>query len=195
MIAGVDEAGRGPVVGPLVIAVVAGDGEALRRLGVRDSKKLTPGAREALYREVLRVAECVNYVVVEPHEVDRYASRGLLNALELDYTARLIKLCPADVYYVDSPDVDADRYGSGLSFLTGRRVVALHKGEKVPQVAAASIVAKVVRDRLLEVVKREVGDFGSGYPSDRRTVEWLRAGLVPRECVRWSWGTVGKLFK
>ncbi|AET33969.1 ribonuclease HII [Pyrobaculum ferrireducens] len=195
MIAGVDEAGRGPVVGPLVIAVVAGDGEALRRLGVRDSKKLTPGAREVLYREVLRVSECVNYVVVEPYEVDRYASRGLLNALELDYTARLIELCPADVYYVDSPDVDADRYGSGLSFLTGRRVVALHKGEKVPQVAAASIVAKVVRDRLLEVVKREVGDFGSGYPSDRKTVEWLRAGLVPRECVRWSWGTVGKLFK
>jgi ribonuclease HII len=195
MIAGIDEAGRGPVVGPLVIAIVAGDGEALRRLGVRDSKKLTPRAREALYREVLRVAECVNYVVVEPYEIDKYASRGLLNALELDYTARLIELCPADVYYVDSPDVDVDRYGSGLSFLTGRRVVALHGGEEVPQVAAASIVAKVVRDRLLEVVKREVGDFGSGYPSDRRTVEWLRAGLVPRECVRWCWGTVGKLFK
>jgi len=70
---------------------------------------------------------------------------------------------------------------------TGKRIVALNKGERVPQVAAASIVAKVVRDRLIDLLKREVGDFGSGYPSDPRTVEFVKRGLVPSECIRHSW--------
>lgn len=194
-VGGIDEAGRGPVVGPLVLAVVVGDSEALSKIGVRDSKTLSPRAREVLYGKILEVAVCVNYAVVEPYEIDLHVSRGMLNALEMKYAAKLMELCPADLYYVDSPDVKAGRFGDGLSFLTGRRVVSLHRGEAVPQVAAASIVAKVVRDRLVELLRREVGDFGSGYPSDGKTREWLRAGRIPHECVRWSWETVGKLFK
>lgn len=174
----------------MVIAVVVGDSGVLARLGVRDSKRLSPERRERLYQLILEAADCVNYVVVEPAIVDTYVRRGLLNALELDYTAKLIELCPADVYYVDSPDVDPRRYGSALEFITGRRVVAMHKGESVPQVAAASIVAKVVRDRLVALLKKEVGDFGSGYPSDPRTREWLKWGRLPPECVRWSWRTL-----
>jgi RNase HII (EC 3.1.26.4) len=190
VIGGIDEAGRGPVVGPMVIAVVVGDGEALRRLGVRDSKRLSPAARRRLFAEVLKAADCVNYVVVEPHVVDLYVQRGGLNALELDFTARLVGTCPADLYYVDSPDVKPERYGAALSFLTGRRFVALHRGEEVPQVAAASIVAKVVRDRLMELVAQETGGIGTGYPSDPKTVEALRTGRIPAECVRWRWRTV-----
>jgi len=95
VIGGIDEAGRGPVVGPMVIAVVVGDGEALRRLGVRDSKRLSPAARRRLFDEVLKAADCVNYVVVEPQVVDLYIQRGGLNALELDFTARLVEACPA----------------------------------------------------------------------------------------------------
>jgi len=174
----------------MVIAVVVGDGEALRRLGVRDSKRLSPAARERLFAEVLEAADCVNYVVVEPYVVDLYVQRGGLNALELDFMARLVEACPADLYYVDSPDVKPERYGAALSFLTGRRFVALHRGEEVPQVAAASVVAKVMRDRLLRLIKQEGGDFGSGYPSDPKTVEALRSGRIPAECVRWSWRTV-----
>ncbi len=189
VIGGIDEAGRGPVVGPLVIAAVVGDGEALRRLGVRDSKRLSPSARERLFDELLKTADCVNYVVVEPHIVDLYVRRGGLNALELDFTVRLVETCPAELFYVDSPDVKPERYGAALSFLTGRRFVALHRGEEVPQVAAASVVAKVVRDRLLKLIKQEGGDFGSGYPSDPKTVEALRSGRIPAECVRWSWRT------
>jgi len=187
VIGGVDEAGRGPLVGPLVIAIVVGDSDVLLRAGVRDSKSLSPGARERVFARVLEVAECVNYIVVEPYIVDMYASRGLLNVLEIDYTAKLLATCPANVYYVDSPDVKPERYGSALSMATGRRIVALNKGERVPQVAAASIVAKVVRDRLIDLLKREVGDFGSGYPSDPRTVEFVKRGLVPSECIRHSW--------
>lgn len=190
MICGIDEAGRGPVVGPMVIAAVAGDGERLLQLGVRDSKTLSPTKREVIYARIIEVADCVNYVVVEPHIIDEYVRRRMLNSLELDFTARLIELCPAELYYVDSPDVNSRRYGDALSFITGRRVVALHGGESVPQVAAASIVAKVIRDRLIDILKREIGDFGSGYPSDVKTIEWLRLGKIPVECVRRSWRTM-----
>jgi len=187
VIGGVDEAGRGPLVGPLVIAVVVGDGDVLAAAGARDSKRLSPRARLRVFEKIVEVAHCVNYIVVEPYIIDMYVRRGMLNSLEIDYTLKLFEVCPADLYYVDSPDVRPERYGAALSMLSSRRVVALNKGEAVPQVAAASIVAKVVRDRLLEVLKREVGDFGSGYPSDVRTVEWVRGGGVPPECVRWSW--------
>ena len=191
MIGGIDEAGRGPVIGPMVIAIVVGESDDMIKIGVRDSKRLSPGAREAVYEKILRVAACVNYVVIEPAEIDAYVSRGMLNALELKYTAQLINLCPAEYYYVDSPDVNPKRYESGLVFATGKRVIALHKGEAVPQVAAASIVAKVVRDRLIQLLKKEVGDFGSGYPSDPRTLQRLREGRMPSECIRWQWKTVG----
>ncbi|MEZ0318863.1 MAG: ribonuclease HII [Pyrobaculum sp.] len=187
MIGGVDEAGRGPLVGPMVIAVVVGDGEELRRLGVRDSKTLSPQRRRALYYKILDVADCVNYVVIEPQIIDMYVAKEMLNVLELDYTAKLLKTCPADLYYVDSPDVNAERYGAALAFMTGARIVAMHRGESVAQVAAASIVAKVVRDSLLDLLKREVGDFGSGYPSDPRTRQWVKAGRIPEECIRKTW--------
>ncbi len=189
MIGGVDEAGRGPVIGPMVIAVVVGETEALRRLGVKDSKRLRPAARMRLFDEILRAADCVNYVVVEPHIIDMYVAKDGLNALELDFTAKLVETCPADLYYVDSPDVKPERYASALALLTGRRFVALHRGEEVPQVAAASIVAKVVRDRLVELIRREVGEVGSGYPGDPRSREALESGRVPPECIRFSWKT------
>lgn len=184
-IAGIDEAGRGPVVGPMVIAAVVADNSAL--VGVRDSKKLTPAARTRLYGQILRAAECVNYIVIEPHIIDHYVEKSSLNVLELDYTAKLIEMCPADLYYVDSPDINPERYGAALSFLTGRRVEAMHKGERVPQVAAASIVAKVVRNALIDILKREVGNFGSGYPSDPLTRK--RLADVPKECIRSTWRT------
>ncbi|MFN7105710.1 MAG: ribonuclease HII [Pyrobaculum sp.] len=184
MVGGIDEAGRGSLVGPLVIAVVVGDGEQLGRLGVRDSKLLTPRARELLFYKIVNMAECINYVVIEPHIIDSYKS---LNLLELVFSVELIRKCVADIYYVDSPDVNPARYGELLSAMSGVRVVALNRGERIPQVAAASIVAKVIRDKTIEFLKREVGDFGSGYPSDRRTKEKVLRGLLPPECVRQSW--------
>lgn len=192
-VGGIDEAGRGPVVGPMVVAVVVGDCSALQKAGARDSKRMSPASRERAFREILRVAECVNYIIAEPHVIDDYVKRKMLNALEAELAARLVETCPADVYYVDSPDVKPERFAAALSLLTGKRVVALHGGERVPQVAAASIVAKVVRDRLISLLRSEIGNFGSGYPSDARTIEWLRAGRMPPECVRQSWRTVARL--
>ncbi len=195
MIAGVDEAGRGSLVGPLVISIVAGDGDVLSNIGVRDSKTLTPRAREVLYSKIVNVAACVNYIAIEPYVVDAYTYKRGLNTLELVATVELIKLCPAAVYYVDSPDVNVKRYENRLKSMAGVEVVAVNRGESIPQVAAASIVAKVTRDRYVAMLKREFGEFGSGYPSDKKTREWVTRGLIPLECVRQSWRTFGKLFK
>lgn len=194
LVAGIDEAGRGPVVGPLVVAIVASSRqEALRALGVRDSKLLTPRRREVLYGELLAIAECIQYIVIEPATIDEYVARHRLNALEAEAMARLIGLCNADVYYVDSPDPKPERFGRALAEATGRRVVAMNRGEAVPVVAAASIVAKVVRDRLIASLRDAYGDFGSGYPSDPKTRAALRSGLLPPECVRRSWSTLSSL--
>ncbi|MBP1448421.1 MAG: ribonuclease HII [Thermoproteus sp.] len=192
--AGIDEAGRGPVIGPMVVAIVAaGDQARLKALGVKDSKLLTPRRREELYRRIIAVADCVNYVVLEPEQIDRYVAAHKLNVLEAEAMAALIKVCEADVYYVDSPDPRPQRFGELLSRLAGRPVAALNRGEAVPVVAAASIVAKVVRDRLMELLKRAYGDLGSGYPSDPRTRAALRSGVPPSECVRRTWKTLGRI--
>ncbi|CCC82043.1 ribonuclease HII [Thermoproteus tenax] len=190
VVAGIDEAGRGPLVGPMVVAIVAGDNERLRSLGVRDSKTLTPQRRKSLYSAVLQTAECVNYIVIEPAVIDQYVGSRKLNLLEAEAMAQLINLCEADAYYVDAPDPVAERFGRALSAATGRSVTALHKAERVPAVAAASIVAKVVRDSLMELLRREMGEIGSGYPSDRRTLEAVRAGRVAPECLRRTWKTM-----
>ncbi|MEL9991185.1 MAG: ribonuclease HII [Thermoproteus sp.] len=187
MIAGVDEAGRGPVVGPMVVAIVAGDEEKLKRIGVRDSKALSRSRRERLYVDILAVAECINYVVIEPYIIDQRVRRRELNQLELEVAAQLIGLCDAELYYVDSPDPRPERFGAALRAASGRNVVAMNKAERMPSVAAASIIAKVVRDRLIDLLRAEMGDFGSGYPSDTKTISALRSGRIAPECIRHSW--------
>lgn len=193
VVAGVDEAGRGPVVGPMVIAIVAGEEAALKALGVKDSKLLSRQARERLYQLILKTAKCVNYVVIEPRVIDAWVERHGLNKLEAENIAKLIELCEADIYYVDSPDPRPSRFASLLVDATRRRVVAMNKAERIPVVAAASIIAKVVRDRLVDMLKADMGDFGSGYPSDPKTVSALRAGAVADECVRHSWSTMKRI--
>jgi len=195
-IAGIDEAGRGPVIGPMVIAGVAvSDENKLANIGVTDSKELTRRARERLYKEIIRLAECVNYIIIDPAIIDEYVKRYALNALELDFTAKLIKACPADEYLVDSPDPNPARYASALSMLTGAKVSAYNRAERFPVVAAASIVAKVVRDRIIDELERRYGELGSGYPSDPRTIKAIVERRVPSECIRWSWSTTRRLLR
>ncbi|MEZ0247775.1 MAG: ribonuclease HII [Thermoproteus sp.] len=187
IVGGIDEAGRGPVVGPMVVAIVAGDEEELKRIGAKDSKALSRSRREELYVDILAAAECINYVVIEPYIIDQRVRRRELNRLELEAAAQLIGLCDADLYYIDSPDPKPERFGAALRALSGREVVAMNKAERMPSVAAASIIAKVVRDRLIDLLKAEMGDFGSGYPSDPKTISALRSGRVAPECIRHSW--------
>ncbi|MGC8645197.1 MAG: ribonuclease HII [Thermoplasmata archaeon] len=194
---GCDEAGRGPVIGPMVIAVVCGDEERFLELGVRDSKMLSQQRREALFKRIYEVAESVEYRIVSEEEIDTAVSENKLNVLEAKIISQMIR--EGGDYVIDCPDVNEQRFAALLVSLTGNRnVKAEHKADvKYPLVSAASIVAKVLREREVAKIRDEIGDFGSGYPSDRRTIEFLKSyyrqfrHLPPH--TRKSWKTVNSI--
>ena len=202
-ILGIDEAGRGSVIGPLVVGgfLVRSDrlGE-LRAAGARDSKSLSPARREEVYAALGTLGECWA-IAVSPPEIDRFVARGGLNRLEAREFARLVRRLAPDAVRVDACDTNEFRFGALVRRLAGGKipVVARHRADRDdPVVGAASIVAKVERDRRIARLRRRLGmDFGSGYPSDPRTVEFLRSAWFSRAVrpafVRWSWGTMQRV--
>ncbi len=192
---GIDEAGKGPVIGPMVVCGVMCDEETVERLrgiGVKDSKKLRPKEREFMAVEIRKLCK-VHIVKIPPELIDRTNVNDLLR----ESYVKIIESLNPDLVYVDSPDVKPERLKNFLERMTGKRVVATHKAdERFEIVAAASIVAKVERDKEIEALKKEYGDFGSGYASDPRTVEFLRRcvkdGRIP-PIVRKRWRTVSRL--
>jgi ribonuclease HII len=206
-ICGIDEAGRGPVIGPMVVAGVWVDEEGeklLRDMGVKDSKKHTAKKREEL-SEKIREMFFHNFIVVQPEDIDALRQAMSLNELEVHIFAKVGKARKADVYYLDSADVDEERFGHDFLKEIGfeTNVISKHEADvNYPVVSAASIVAKVERDRKLEEIRREIEPelgipLGSGYPSDERTrlfiKKWIeKFGDVPPH-TRQSWKTVQKI--
>lgn len=201
LVAGVDEAGRGCVIGPLVVAGIAVQAEVLPllvELGVKDSKLLTAKKREALYPEILKLT--VNHYIIKvlPCEIDKavHSARRLhkLNRLEAQTMAKIIEALKPDEAYVDAADVLEYRFKNHIrECLTIKtRLVSKHKADRTyPVVSAASIIAKVERDREIANLRVEFGDFGSGYLTDTKTMAFLRQlldgnGDYP-SCVRKSW--------
>jgi len=210
LIAGVDDAGRGPVIGPLVIAGVAvpeGRLNALANLGVKDSKMLSPRVRRRLASLIRHLATRVSVRVVDPETIDKAVMRVSykgLNHLEAAYVAEVIGEMRPHVAYVDSPDIRPERFRATVlkllpAELRGLKLVCENKADqRYAVVAAASIIAKEVREEEVRRLKAEFGDFGSGYPADPRTVKFLREyyrrwGDLP-PIVRRTWGTVRKLL-
>lgn len=199
-ICGIDEAGRGPVIGPLVVAAVCvSDEEYLKKLGVRDSKKLQRKKREELGRLIERIG-FVETIVLEPWEIDELMEILNLNQIEASVFAKLIDKITPDVVYVDAADADAEHFRHMIEERCSWKckIIAEHKAdEKYPVVSAASIVAKVRRDAAVDKIKKEIGiDFGSGYPSDPRTIKYIQsliAGNLPLpKFVRKHWETISK---
>jgi ribonuclease HII len=200
---GVDEAGRGSFVGPLVVGAfaVASDRVAeLRGAGARDSKELTATARARVFERIARVGEYA-VVALDPRTVDRAVVRGKLNELEAQTFGRLIHELGADEAFVDACDVDEARFGRlvARSSATRARVTARHHADRdEPVVGAASIVAKVTRDAAIGALRDELGPtLGSGYPSDQRTVAFVRAhlagGVETPDWLRVSWATMARV--
>jgi ribonuclease HII len=186
IIVGVDEAGRGPVLGPLVMVAFAIKEEDIKKLqwmGVKDSKLLSPEIREELFDRVKEMAHDFRIEVIEPDAIDLSlnSEETNLNWLEAETSARLVSELNPDKIIVDCPSVNQESYkeyfASRLS--TGIRenaeLVVEHKADlNHLVVAAASILAKVVRDRQIDNLKSEIGiDFGSGYMSDPKTKIFL----------------------
>jgi len=209
--AGVDEAGRGPALGPLVVCslcVPSEDVAFLQESGARDSKSLSPGKRGEIYTKIIKEYENRDWglgiVVCEPSRIDYNSVNSDLNSLEVELFAEALELCtnpiPNGSLKVDACDVDEARFGSRLSNVLGERwdgwdIDSRHGMDSRDVVtSAASIIAKVERDSKIHELSEELGiDLGSGYPSDpktRRAVGKLVSGELPHECLRWSWKTV-----
>jgi len=202
LVAGVDEAGRGCVIGPLVvagIAVWAKNLPLLAELGVKDSKLLTPKKREALYPEILKLAQSHHIIKVLPYAIDRAVrstrTNFKLNRLEAHTMAKVIEVIKPDEAYVDAADVLQDRFGEYIKeYLNVKsNIISKHKADTTyPIVSAASIVAKVERDREIEKIKAKYGDCGTGYLSDKKTIAFLKRMLIENggsypSCIRKSW--------
>ncbi len=201
MFCGVDEAGRGPVMGPLVVgAVYVEDDDVLRSIGVKDSKKLTPRRREAMYDEIVSAVEGYSIIALSAEEIDAKRERMSLNMVEMEMFAEAVSRMPVTRVYVDCPDPNEEKFGNMLSVrINNTPVTARHKADDTyPVVSAASILAKVTRDRLIAEISEEFGEnIGSGYPSDPVTIafieKWLKEkGCTPRH-TRNSWDTVRNL--
>ena len=192
-----DEAGKGSVLGPMVIAAVGVSSEnVFAEVEVADSKLLSPKVRERLYitiRKRFRVAT----IRIDAHEIDEIRTGMTMNACVARAHAQVIdKLSPA-IAYVDACDVNAFRYADMVKshLETSCEVVSEHNADQTFKVvSAASIVAKVTRDRVITALSKKYGEIGSGYPSDPVTIAFLSAYIDEHKCpppiARKSWKTV-----
>ncbi|MEC8340715.1 MAG: ribonuclease HII [Candidatus Thermoplasmatota archaeon] len=215
MLIGIDEAGRGPVLGPLVVGICAvpeGQESTLRSMGVKDSKDLSSRRRHELESWFLEQCEREGWfgttVVIEPEAIDVALQQQGLNWLEVEGFRDAITKLPVkhDLSIVaDACDVNAqrftDRITAGLEGWpwSGCSMISEHKADQHhPVVAMASILAKEERDRRINAMSDRVGfEVGSGYPSDPATKSALHR-LVLQEGidaqVRWGWATVERFW-
>lgn len=203
--AGIDEAGRGCVLGPLVVAIVVAtpaDRRWFAAQNVRDSKLVPPVQRERLAREIR--ARCwFRLKVATPLDIDiavRDRSRTL-NGLELEHMAE----CLDDAHdafgdeqlktLVDAPSINAEGFRKKLfeasSWTHFDHLEAKHHADTNNRtVGAASILAKDERERHIALLKEQLEcDFGSGYCHDERTIAHLKNAPSGADYVRWSWAT------
>jgi ribonuclease HII len=192
------------VVGPIVISIVSvskGKESRLSRIGVRDSKMLTKRKRLFLTEEINAIAEEVRVYQISNTEINEaMRNKVSINELEALNFAKLIdstEIRPEKLY-LDSPDVVSERFGLRVKLFSKRplmveglkaagkrrqegsiKVIAEHKADaRYPIVSAASIMAKVARDEEIERITDELGiSVGSGYPSDRYTIDAIKADL------------------
>lgn len=198
IVCGVDDAGRGSVLGPLVIAGISIERSKIKYLseiGVRDSKQLSPARRENLYKKIIDIVDGYYVAKISPQIIDKSVRKNQLNDLEAEYMAKVISKLQPDSSYVDSCDVNPIRFGKKISKLaqSGKIYSRHHADSKFAVVSAASIIAKVSRDREIEKLRKK-HDLGSGYPSDSKTMQfvkdWIFTNKKAPQFVRASWKPV-----
>jgi ribonuclease HII len=203
-ICGVDDAGRGPVIGPLVIAGITIQEEKqgeLRSLGVKDSKMLVASVRTKLFDEITKLVDRYHVIDVPARELDNVVNRApkfqRLNLLEAKVMGQVIEKLKPDVVYVDSSDTRPDRFKNNIldCLSYAPRIISEHKADvNYPVVSAASIIAKVQRDLRIEEIRLEYGEVGSGYAHDPATLKFLRDYYLEHDdfppIVRRSWSTL-----
>ena len=215
---GIDEAGRGPVLGPMVYGIafcpVEKNGD-LKELGVDDSKALKEEQREALLEKLIANSDYIGWAIhiLSP----KYISNSMyrrgkynLNTMSHDTAIGLVQLALDKGVSVSEVYVDTvgppDKYQAKLEAIFPELKITVSKkaDSLFPCVSAASICAKVARDKALREWKfQEKSDFtttwGSGYPGDETTKKFLQQNLNAvfgfPSIVRFSWKTAEKIME
>lgn len=205
---GIDEAGRGPVIGPLVITIFAckkNKVEELQNKGVKDSKLLSPKKRIELSKLLSENESFYSQTaVISAHEIDNFVDSTSLNDLEITYFAKLIDNLPEHIanncqIMLDACEVNTDNFTNKVfsklkKFPHEQNISSENKADlNHIHVACASILAKENREREVSRIKEELGlEIGSGYPSDPKTksaVQVLTKRNLPNKYLRFSWAT------
>ena len=212
---GIDEAGRGSIIGPLVIASVTADKKTINkfsRIGVKDSKKLSAKNREVFSKIIIDESENVIISKLSEKRIDKAVKLRKkylknknfltnnkiigLNELEANSMSKMINNLNSHSVYVDSCDVKPERFKERIEnhMNSNMKIYSSHKAEeKYVIVAAASIVAKYTRDKEIFRLGKKFGEIGSGYPSDPLTriflQKWLKKNKTMPDFTRKSWKT------
>ncbi|MFW9987847.1 MAG: ribonuclease HII [Candidatus Odinarchaeota archaeon] len=197
---------KGSVLGPMVICgicFIKSNLDFLSEIGVKDSKKLSPNKRKKLAEILKRNCHSYNIIEISALEIDaRELKKISLNRLEELKMAEIINKLKPDTIYIDAADVNEERFGVSIKNLLNykpKNIISKHKADDIfPIVSAGSIVAKDRRDFLIKESHKKYGNFGTGYPSDTRTIEFLREFIkkykkAPK-IARKSWDTTKRII-
>jgi len=198
LIGGVDEAGRGSIIGPLVIAGISIRQDRimdLHHVGVRDSKMLTAKARASLFAIISEMVDSLCIYKIDCSVIDENVLSKGLNKLEAETMAYVIENLKADMVYVDSCDTNPRRYKNHIEsrLITSKsKLYSMHHADSLNiVVSAASIIAKIVRDGEIQEIRKTHCNIGSGYPSDEKTMRFIRNWVSEYKCAprfaRKSW--------
>ncbi|MBS3778022.1 MAG: ribonuclease HII [Candidatus Thermoplasmatota archaeon] len=208
MIAGVDEAGRGPVIGPLVVAgITASDETALKQMNVKDSKKLSVKKRVFLAEQIKQIASNIEVVIIKATDIDDMRKVMTMNEIEVHAFTKVIKKLKPDQCFVDAADVNSKRFGNHISAQLPKKIeiISKHKADDIyPIVSAASIIAKTIRDKEIKTIAKSLENkikspLGSGYPSDTITQQFLHSWIKKYKKLpphtRKSWKTAQRIYQ
>ncbi len=198
-ILGIDEAGRGPVLGPLVMCGYLIDEKNVSRLkstGVKDSKLLTRKKRESIAKEIKNIAEDIVVLSISAKEIDGLRLKSNLNRIEIEKMQQIINMLEPDKAIVDAIEANTKKFHEKLCKKISDKIVVVAENvadKNYMEVGAASIIAKVHRDEEMDRLNKKY-NCGSGYTSDERTISFLKNWIVKNkefpDFVRKSWMTI-----
>ena len=171
----------------------------LKNIGVKDSKLLSALQRERLYDQIIEIVDKYEIIIAHADEVDKAVNSETsnLNWLEADKSIEIITKLNPDKAMLDCPSNNIADYTNYIKkkLKTETKITCEHGADATyPEVSAASILAKVTRDNLIHEMKKEIKtDFGSGYPSDPKTIKFLKENWNRYDFFRKSWSSWKKL--
>lgn len=176
--------------------------EKLEKLGVRDSKMILPAKREKMFSRLKKIADAFHIVKISAKDIDKLRTISNLNRIEVVHMQALINKMKPDKVIIDAPEVRvkkfSDKVAAGIESDNNCEIIAENfADQKYREVGAASILAKVTRDREIKKLHKQYGFFGSGYTTDEQTIaflkDWIKRNKDFPDCVRKSWITAQAL--